>query len=197
MASPISPVPTAFAPGPAMSFVRVPEASTAGDRPLEQVGLLAEAERIAQRHAERADHGDRVGEAASGDVRRRAVHRLVERLALAGLRVLGAERGRGQHAERAGQHRRDVGEDVAEQVVGDDHVVLLRTAHELHGAVVGEHVLELDVGNSALWMRVTTWRHSTPDLHDVALLGRRRPCRGACRARSKATRAMRSISPVV
>ena len=56
-----------------------------------------------------------------------------------------AERGRRQHAERAGEHRGDVGEHVAEQIVGDDHVELLRIAHELHAAGVGQHVLELHV----------------------------------------------------
>ena len=53
--------------------------------------------------------------ALAGDVGRRAVDRLVE-AGLAGL----AERRRGQHAERAGQLRGLVREDVAEQVVGDD-----------------------------------------------------------------------------
>ena len=42
-ASPISPVPTAFAPAPAMSFVRRPEASTSAIGPLEQIGRLREA----------------------------------------------------------------------------------------------------------------------------------------------------------
>ena len=32
------------------------------------------------------------------------------------------------------------GEDVAEHVAGDDHVELLRVAHQLHGAVVDVHV---------------------------------------------------------
>ena len=54
--------------------------------------------------------------------------------------------------------------NVAEEVVADDDVVLLREAHELHGAIVGENVLELPPrGNSALCTAVTTCFHSTPD----------------------------------
>ena len=164
-----------------------------GDRLVDQVGFLAHVERIAQRHAERGDHGDRVGNALAGDVGRRAVHRLVQRLALAGLRIDLAERGRGQHAERAGQHRGDVGEHVAEQIVGDDDVELLRPAHELHAAGIGELMLELDVLEFARVQRVTTSFQSTPVFMtlrfsiEVTLLRR-------LRASSKATRAMRSIS---
>src|SRR3546814_18420562 len=50
------------------------------------------------------------------------------------------------HAERARQHGGAVRQDVAEQVVGDDDVELLGLAHELHGAVVGVHVGQLDSG---------------------------------------------------
>ena len=84
----------------------------------------------------------------AGDVGRRAVHRLVERLAAGRSSGRRPERGRGQHPERAGQHRGDVGEHVAEEVVGDDDVELLRGADELHAAGVGEHVGELDVGEA-------------------------------------------------
>src|SRR5436309_8285302 len=49
-----------------------------------------------------------------------------------------AERGRGQHAERAGQHRRAIREDVAEEIVGDDDVELLGIAHRSE-----EHTSEL------------------------------------------------------
>ena len=74
-----------------------------GDRLLDHVGLFAHVERIAQRHAERGDHGDRIGDALAGDVGRRAVHRLVQRLALLGLGIDLAERSGSQHAERAGR----------------------------------------------------------------------------------------------
>ena len=131
------------------------------DRPLDPVGRVAEIEGIAQAHGEARDGGDRVGHALAGDVGRRAMHRLVQRAAAPGC-VGGAERGRGQHAERAGQHGRLVRQHVAEQIVGDDHVELLRRAHELHGAIVGEDVVERDVAIALLVQRVTTSFHSTP-----------------------------------
>ena len=59
-------------------------------------------------------------DALAGDVGRRAVDRLVQaELAL-------AERGARQHAERAGEHRGLVRQDVAEHVLGDDHVEAAR-----------------------------------------------------------------------
>src|SRR3546814_16640445 len=55
---------------------------------------------------------------------------LVERAAMATL-VGGAERSGEQHTERAREHRRLVRQHVAEQIVGDDHVELLRRADEI------------------------------------------------------------------
>ena len=75
-----------------------------------------------------------------GDVGSGAVHRLED----AGAAV--AEAGRGEHAERAGEHRGLVAEDVAEHVLGDDHVEAGRVGDELHRGVVDEQVVELDVG---------------------------------------------------
>ena len=98
------------------------------------------------------------------------MHWLVER-ATAPVRVGGAERGRRQHAERAGQHGGLVGQHVAEQIVGDDDVELLRRAHELHGAIVGKDVVQRHVG-VALLMQAR--HHLVPQhagLHHVALLG--------------------------
>ena len=56
-----------------------------------------------------------------------------------------AEAGGGQHPERARDHRGLVGEDVAEHVLGDDHVELGRIGDELHRRVVDEQVVERDV----------------------------------------------------
>src|SRR5271168_145533 len=78
----------------------------AGDRGVEAVGRFRQAEGIAERHAEGADHCDGVRERLAGDVRGRAVNGLIEGFALAGFRISVAERGRGKHAERAGQHGR-------------------------------------------------------------------------------------------
>ncbi len=96
-------------------------------------------ERVAQHHRHRKDGGERIGDALAGDIRRGAVDRFVEALAFF------VERRRGQHADRAGEHRRLIRKNIAEQVAGDDHVELLRVTNQLHGAVVDVHVAQLDV----------------------------------------------------
>ena len=53
--------------------------------------------------------------------------------------------GRGGEPEPAGDRGGEVGEDVAEHVLGHDHVELLGRARELHGRVVHQHVLDRDV----------------------------------------------------
>ena len=73
-----------------------------------------EAERMAQQQRGAEDRAAGIGDALAGDVGRRAVDRLVQADASV------AERSRRQQAQRAGQHRRLVGEDVAEHVLGDD-----------------------------------------------------------------------------
>ena len=79
-----------------------------------------------------------------GDVRRRAVDRLVQPERAVRRPAL-AERGRGQHPEAAGQHRRLVRQDVAEQVLGDDDVEVGGPADEQHRARIDELVVDLDV----------------------------------------------------
>src|SRR5690606_27304122 len=57
-----------------------------------------------------------------------------------------AERGGGEHAERAGDHGHFIGEDVAEEVFRDEHAEGAGALDELHGGVVDIHVLQLDFG---------------------------------------------------
>jgi hypothetical protein len=45
----------------------------------------------------------------------------------------------------AGQHRGEVRQEIAEQVVGDDHVELLGPAGQLHRAGIGIHVRQLHI----------------------------------------------------
>lgn len=73
------------------------------------------------------------------------VDRLVHRLAATG-GIRRAEGGGRQHAERAGEHGGAVRQNIAEEIIGHDHVELLRRAHQLHGAIVGVHVFERHVG---------------------------------------------------
>ena len=69
----------------------------------------------------------------------------------------------GSMPEAAGQHRGEVRQQVAEQVAGDDDVELPRIAHQLHGAVVGVHVRQLDLGEfRGRRSAVTVCRHSSP-----------------------------------
>ena len=117
----------------------------AADRRLDRRGRIGLPERGPQQHRRRQDRADRVRDVASGDVRRRAVDRLVQ----AELPVVGpplAERRRRQHAEAPGQDRRLVRQDVAEQVLGDDDVEVGRPPDEQHRARIDQLVVEPDVG---------------------------------------------------
>ena len=86
-----------------------------------------------------------------------------------------------------------VREDVAEQVLGDDHVEAARLAHQQHRARVDELVREPHVG-------VVAARPPPPPAPRAARPRARSPCGrasracGAARAASNATRAMRAIS---
>ena len=103
------------------------------------VGGLVHLEAVAEHELHGEDLRDGVGDALAGDVGRGAVAGLVERGAV-------AQGGAGEHAERAREHGGLVGEDVAEGVLGHQDVELGGVVHELHGAVVHEHVGRLDGG---------------------------------------------------
>ena len=85
---------------------------------------------------------------------------------------------------------------IAEQIVGDDDVELLGLAHQLHRAIVGEHVLSSTSAYSAACSAVTSSRHSTPDSITFAF-STEQTLLPRLRASSNATRATRSISQVV
>ena len=94
-----------------------------GADPIGGVGLAEEVEH--QRG--RQDRGTGIGDPLAGDVGRRAVDRLEHRRP--GARRVEVRRRRQPDAARHGAA--EVGEDVAEQVVGDDHVVALRVLDEV------------------------------------------------------------------
>ena len=83
-----------------------------------------------------------------------------------------AERGRWQHADRAGQHRGLVRQDIAEQVACEDDVELLWRAHQFHGAGIGIHVDQVDT--AAIFSMGE--RHFLPPeqagFHDIRLFDR-------------------------
>ncbi len=115
-ASPTSRVVKRLALPAAMSGVRAPASIARIAAASSASASFVSSERVTQQHRDAEDRAVRIRDALAGDVRRGAVDRLVQ----AALRV--AERRRGQHAERARQHRGFVGEDVAEHVLGDQHV---------------------------------------------------------------------------
>ena len=80
-----------------------------------------------------------------GDVGRGAVDRLVQAAVAVVPVARFAERGAGHQAHRASQHGGLVGEQVAEQVVGDHHVELGWPIQQVHGQRVGQDRQELDV----------------------------------------------------
>ena len=65
----------------------------------------------------------------------------------------GAERGRWQQAERAGEDRRFVAENVAEHVFGQHHVERCRISNQSHGGRIDVAVLEPHVGVIARELR--------------------------------------------
>ena len=118
------------------------------------------------------------------------------------------ERGARQHAQRAGEHRRLVAEDVAEHVLGQDHVELRGSRHQLHRGVVDQHVLERDVARPRPCGRrpcataaTSPGRSPCPRSSPSGARGRtprarsarsrprcRRRCRGRCRRRGRGRR---------
>ncbi len=106
---------------------------------------------------------------------------------------LGAQRGGRQQPQGARQHRRLVGENVAEHVFGDDHVEIARPPQQVHRGRIHQHVLEAHVRKFAGSMRSTTARHRREVSSTFALsteVSLRRRARASCAAR----RTTRSIS---
>ena len=101
---------------------------------------------VLEQQGDRQHRGGGVGLALARDVRRGAVHRLEH----AGRRAVRVDVGRRRQPDAAGDRRGEVREDVAEQVVGDDHVEPRRVGDQedgrrVHVQVVDRHVGELGV----------------------------------------------------
>ena len=109
------------------------------DGGLDGLRVLLEVGGVAEDHGGGEDGAEGVGFAGAGDVGGGAVDGLVEV-------DLAADGGGGEQAERAGDDGGLVGEDVAEEVFGEDDVEVARGVHEVHGHGVDELVLERDVG---------------------------------------------------
>ena len=57
-----------------------------------------------------------------------------------------AQAGAGQHTERTTERRRFIAQNIAEHIFAEQHVELRGLEHELHRAIVHEHVIERHVG---------------------------------------------------
>src|ERR1039458_10873060 len=86
------------------------------DRGVDSGGFFLQTETVFQHGRHGADSSQRVRFILTGDVRRRAMYRLVQPDPNARW-LAAAERRRGQHADRSGQHGALVAEDVAEHVL--------------------------------------------------------------------------------
>ncbi len=139
-----------------------------GDDPayggLDTVGGLDLSEMAQHQHAAQ-DCGCGVGLVLPGVFGGRAVHRLEHR------RVL-ADVGPRRDPQAAHQPGAQVAEDVAEEVGGDNHVVLLRTLHQLHAHVVHDAIVELDVGVLLRHLARRPQEQPIGQFEDVALVHR-------------------------
>ena len=114
------------------------------DGAFDRRGDVRPSERPAGKHRRRQDRADRVRAVLAREMRSGAVDRLVHPEP-AVLRPPLAERRRRQQPERSGKDARLVRQDVAEQVLGHEHVELGGSLDEEHRARVDELVVELDV----------------------------------------------------
>ena len=127
-----------------ISAVRTPAVSTRSTAFSMHFGLVRLVEGIAQHHGQAEHRGQRVGEILAGDVRGRTMDRLIE----------GARRPRASAAPSEAEGSMP-SEPVSMAAQSDSRspnrlsVTMtsncLRVAHELHAAIVGIHVAELDI----------------------------------------------------
>ena len=97
---------------------------------------------VLQQHAHGGDGGDGVDDVLAGVLGGAAAHRLEH----ADAALVGVDVAAGGDAEAALNHRAEVGDDVAEHVGGDDHVVVLGVLHHPHAAGIDVVVVGLHVG---------------------------------------------------
>ena len=77
----------------------------------------------------------------------------------------------GRHTESTLESRGEVGDDVAEHVIGHDHVERLRLAHHLQAESVDIHVLSADIGILGCDLLEDALPQASGIGHDVRLVG--------------------------
>ena len=115
--------------------------------------FLRQAE-VVEHQGDGPDRGDRVGDALPGDIRRGTVDRLEH----ARFPPLGVDVGAGGDAHAAGEGAAEIGEDVAEEVGGDDHIERFRPEHEAGSHRVDEPVSVSTSGYSAATRAKTSFQ---------------------------------------
>src|SRR5579863_232983 len=122
--------------------------------------VLAE---MPQQQNRREDQRGRIRRTLTRDIGRRAVDGFEQR-------ALVAEVGAGNEAKPAYQAGAEVGDDVAVEVFEQQHVKLLRTHHELHAAIVDDHLAVLDAGVFFRDAPDRVEKQAVRELHDVGLM---------------------------
>ena len=108
--------------------------------PFNLPGKSGLAQRITQHERQGEYGGERIGLILAGDIRGRAVHGFIQPESAAG------QRGRGQHADRAGQHGRQIRQNIAKQIGRDDHIKLFGLAHQLHRGIIDIQMPQFNAG---------------------------------------------------
>jgi len=159
-ASPAARLPTAVAPGPTISAVQMrPQGRRPRRSPLRQLGF--ERKRVSQQHRRAQNRPERIGDAATAmsGAERGWVH--TSRRSCSRSKPMAAGRA-------TDQHRCLVRENVAEHVLGQQHVKLVDGAAGAWRRI-DQHVLDRTSGNSSAITRSTTVRQSRDVSSTLAL----------------------------
>src|ERR1019366_1234933 len=106
---------------------------------LDKARVLFEFRSVAEQHGRGVDRADRISDALTCDVRSGAMYWLVEI-------DFAADGGGSQKAERSAKDCGLVGKDVAEEVLGKDHVEGRGSLDQPHGKRINQRMLEFHVG---------------------------------------------------
>src|SRR6266403_536045 len=139
-----------------------PRAEEPGDGAVDRVRRAALAH-VAEEEDAREDRRERVRQVLPGDVGGGPVHRLEDGVAYAQVRTR-------YDAEPAHQTGAQVGDDVAVEVLEEQHVERLRPADELQAGVVDDQLLVADAGVVLRHLPGAGEEEAVGELHDVRLV---------------------------
>jgi hypothetical protein len=142
---------------------------------------------VSEHHPHGEGGGEGVGEVLAGERRGAAVHGLEQGAAPSGVGV-----GAARHAEAALERGAEVGDDVTEEVVGDDDLDVRRVLHHVEAQRVDVDVHGLDAGVVLRDLAEDARPELVGVLHRVGLVGHVHALLPLALAWSKAARMMRS-----